>query len=225
VPADDLPADVVVREYRAEDRPRVRDVCVRTGYMGEPVAWQWPDAESWADMFTGYYTEREPESALVVERGGVVAGYLLGCIDSSRAWNPAAVAGRHILRRGIAFRRGTARVIGRTFTDAAIDLARRRIKVRELEFNDPRYPAHLHIDLLPEVRGIGVGARLVREWLERLRTRGVGGCHLQKFSENMTATAFFEACGFRRLPASQLVPGLRTRAGGRLHTEVMVQEL
>jgi ribosomal protein S18 acetylase RimI-like enzyme len=176
-------------------------------------------------MFTGYYTDLEPESALVVERAGAVAGYLLGCIDSSRAWSPATVAGRHILRRGIALRRGTARVVARTFTDAAADLARGRIKVRDLEFADPRYPAHLHIDLLPEVRGIGAGSRLVRIWLDRLRARGVHGCHLQKFTENRPATAFFEACGFRRVPSPQLVPGLRTREGGRLHTEAMVQDL
>jgi ribosomal protein S18 acetylase RimI-like enzyme len=217
--------DLVFRPYAPADRARVRDICFETGYMGEPVAWQWPDAESWADMFTGYYTDHEPESALVVERDGVVAGYLLGCLDSSRAWNPAAVAGRHIVRRGIAFRRGTRRVIARTFTDGASDLVHRRLDRHELEFSDPRYPAHVHIDLLPTVRGIGAGRRLMSTWLDALRRRDVPGCHLQKFAENTGATAFFEACGFRRVGRSQPVPGLRTRDGGRLHTEAMVQEL
>jgi ribosomal protein S18 acetylase RimI-like enzyme len=218
-------AELVFRPYAAGDRARVRDICFRTGYMGEPVAWQWPDDESWADMFTGYYTDLEPERALVVERDGTVAGYLLGCIDSRRAWNPAAVAGRHILRRGIAFRRGTRRVIARTFSDAVADLLRRRLDPHALEFSDPRYPAHVHIDLLPEVRGVGAGGRLMRMWLDELRRRAVSGCHLQKFAENTGAAAFFEACGFRRIGTPQPVPGLRTRAGGRLHTETMVLEL
>jgi GNAT superfamily N-acetyltransferase len=129
------------------------------------------------------------------------------------------------VRRGIAFRRGTGRVIARTFADGASDILHRRLDRRELEFSDPRFPAHVHIDLLPEVRGAGAGGRLMRRWLDSLRERGVPGCHLQKFAENVGATAFFEACGFRRLPRSQPVPGLRSRAGGRLHTEVMVQEL
>jgi hypothetical protein len=30
--------------------------------MGEPVDWQWRDLPSFADMFTGYYTDAEPES-------------------------------------------------------------------------------------------------------------------------------------------------------------------
>ena len=39
-------------------------------------------------MFTSYYTDAEPQSALVAELDGEVAGYLLGCVDSRRAWNP-----------------------------------------------------------------------------------------------------------------------------------------
>src|SRR5258708_37278234 len=107
--------------------------------MGEPIDWQWRDRESFADMFTGYYTDREPESAFVVEADGEVAGYLLGCVDTHRAWNPGAVAGRHCVRRGIAFRSGTAAVVWRTFGDAAVDLARRRLKLRDLEFADARW--------------------------------------------------------------------------------------
>ena len=114
--------DLRVRPYEPGDRFAVRDVCFRTGYMGEPVDWQWRDEPSFADMFTGYYTDREPESAFVVEVDGRVAGYLLGCVDSARAWNPGAIAGRHVLRRGIAFRPGTARVVWRTLGDAALDL-------------------------------------------------------------------------------------------------------
>lgn len=217
--------DLRVRPYERDDRFAVRDVCFRTGYMGEPVDWQWRDQPSFSDMFTGYYTDAEPESAFVVEVDGRVAGYLLGCVDSARAWNPGTVAGRHILRRGIAFRPGTAPVVWRTFGDAALDLARGRVKLRDLEFADPRWPAHLHIDLLPEARGAGAGRRLVGAWFDRLRERGIGGCHLQTMAENTGAIAFFEAMGFRALGPPHLVPGLRTRAGARMHTHVMVIDL
>jgi ribosomal protein S18 acetylase RimI-like enzyme len=193
--------------------------------MGEPIDWQWRDPASFADMFTGYYTDREPESAFVVEVGGVVSGYLLGCVDSHRAWNPGAVAGRHIVRRGIAFRPGTAAVVWRTFSDVAVDVARRRLHLRDLEFDDPRWPAHLHIDLLPPARGRGAGRKLVHDWFARLRDHGVNGCHLQTMAENSDAIAFFAALGFHRHGDPQLVPGLRARGGGRLHSQVMVTEL
>ena len=66
----------------------MRRVCVATGYMGDPIAWQWRDPESFADLFTAHYTDREPESSMVAELDGRVVGYLLGCRDS------AAVASR-----------------------------------------------------------------------------------------------------------------------------------
>ena len=215
----------VVRRYVSTDRERVREVCCRTGFMGDPIDWQWRDAESFADMFCGYYTDAEPESAFVVETGGVVVGYLLGCVDSRQAWNPGAIVGRHILRRGIIIRPGTAGVVWRGIRDAIGDVVSRRVSLRDLEFADPRWPAHLHIDLLPEARGVGAGRRLVQAWFALLQEVGIVGCHLQTLAENSRAVAFFEAVGFRRLGMPQLVQGLRTRTGERLHLQVMVTEV
>jgi len=218
-------SDVLVRAYAAGDREQVREICHLTGYMGESAEWFWQDRESFADMFSGYYTDREPESASVVEVDGVVSGYLLGCVDSSRAWNPGTVAGRHILRRGIAFRRGTAGTVWRTVGDGLATIARTRHALDELEFSDPRYPAHLHIDLLPAARGQGAGAQLMRRWLDRLRSVGVTGCHLQTMAENTSAIAFFTACGFTPIGGQPAIPGFRRREGGRLHMQTMVQSL
>ena len=50
---------VNIRPYETRDRARVRKVCYLTGYMGDPVDWLWRDRESFADMFTGYYTDGE----------------------------------------------------------------------------------------------------------------------------------------------------------------------
>ncbi|HEV2309501.1 MAG TPA: GNAT family acetyltransferase, partial [Acidimicrobiia bacterium] len=58
---------MAVRPYDVGDRAAVRDVCYRTGYMGEPIDWQWRDESSFADLFCGYYPDGEPESAFVVE--------------------------------------------------------------------------------------------------------------------------------------------------------------
>jgi GNAT superfamily N-acetyltransferase len=214
--------EFVIRPYAAgADRAGVRRVCHQTGYMGEPIDWQWRDAESFADIFSSYYTDGEPGSAFVVERSGRVWGYLLGCTDSERAWKPGAIAGRHLLRRGLAFRPGTAAVIWRTMGDTIVDVTRRRVSVRDLEFSDPRWPAHLHINLLAEARGQGLGRQLVQRWLEALHVQGDIGCHLQTLAENSSALAFFESVGFERLGPPVLTPGLRTRSGGRLHLQVM----
>jgi ribosomal protein S18 acetylase RimI-like enzyme len=220
--SDDGP-DLVVRPYEPRDRARVRHVCFETGYLGDPVAWLWRDAESFADMFSGYYTDEEPESAWVVEVDGVVCGYLLGAVDAHRAWDPASVAGRHVTRRGIAFRPGTAGVIWLTIADGAVDVAHKRIDPKAMGFRDPGYPAHLHIDLLPEARGCGAGRRLVDAWFGRLASLGVAGCHLDTFAENRGAIAFFESVGFERFGPPMLIPGFRRRGTPRMHTQTMVR--
>jgi ribosomal protein S18 acetylase RimI-like enzyme len=217
--------DVAIRSYRPEDREAVRRICFLTGFMGESAEWMWRDRPSFADAFSGYYTDREPGSASVVEIDGVVMGYLLGCRDSSRADDPAVVIARHVLRRGIALRPGTAGFLWRTLLDATRDLASGRVRVADYGYEDPRYPAHLHIDLLPSARGVGAGARLLRGWLDELRDAGTRGCHLQTLHENTGAIAFFEAMGFRREGPTVLVPGQRTRAGGRTHIQRMVIDL
>lgn len=214
-----------MRAYQPADREQVREICFVTGYMGEPADWYWRDRESFADMFSGYYTDREPEWASVVEIDGAVAGYLLGCIDSTKAWNPASVAGRHVLRRGIAFRRGTAGMIWRTVKDGLVEVALRRHELDELEFKDARFPAHLHIDLLPEARGIGAGSQLIHRWLDRLRVERVPGCYLQTMAENTSAIAFFTACGFAPAGGNPPIPGMRSKTGGRIHMQVMTQAL
>ncbi len=216
---------VVVRPYRSDDRDTVRRICHRTGFMGEPADWFWADEASFADMFSGYYTDAEPESVLVAEADGVVCGYLLGCRDSTRAWDPLRVAVRHVVRRGIAFRPGTAGTVWRAVGDALGDLAARRVRLADLDFVDPRYPAHLHINLLPAARGRGAGAALVRTWLDQLRHDGVPGCFLQTMAENDAAIAFFETMGFTAVGRDVLASGERTRDGRRTHVRTMVQAL
>lgn len=222
MPIDETTAgeEVVLRPYEAEDRGRIRHICFETGYMGEPE-WQWRDRESFADLYTSYYTDAEPESAIVAERAGVVEGYLLGCVDSRRAWSEASIFVRLLRTRWIALRPSTARFVWRSFADVARD------KVRGLPLpeaaHDDRWPAHLHIDLLPGIRGRGVGGRLLRAWLDRLDQAGVAGCHVQTLAENARALAAFESVGFERRGEPVVVPGMRTRRGGRHHAQLLTR--
>ena len=77
--------EVRVRPFRSEDRPALRRMSLEVGYMGEPADFYWRHAESFAEIWTAYYTDQEPESLFVAERDGAAVGYLTGCLDSSRA--------------------------------------------------------------------------------------------------------------------------------------------
>lgn len=215
-----LARETVVRSYCDADREAVRAIAYRAGYMGDPPDWYWRDVISFADIWTAYYTDHEPESAFVAESAGRVVGYLLGCVESGRAPSPAVVLGRQVIRRLLLLRPGTAGFLWRSMWDTA-----RQGGSPTGELNDPRWPSHLHMNLLGEARGCGVGARLMRAWLSRLREVGSPGCHLATLAENTTAVAFFERMGFRQFGAPALVPGMRLRSGGRMHLQLMVQAL
>jgi ribosomal protein S18 acetylase RimI-like enzyme len=211
---------VQIRAYRAEDRQQLRKIAFETGYMGEPCDWYWRDAPSFADVWTGYYTDREPESAFVAVEGDTVVGYLVGCADSARAPSAASAVLRQMVRRQLLVRPGTAGFFWRSFWDTLRDG-----NVPSGELHDPRWPAHLHINLLPAARGHGAGRGLVTAWLGRLRQLGVPGCHLGTMAENTNAIRFFESVGFVRFGPPVLVPGMRLRTGGRMHAQMMVQGL
>lgn len=214
----------VVRPYAPKDRQAVREICYATGFVGDSAQWWWRDFESFADMWTKYYTDREPESAFVIDMGGVVTGYLTGCYDSERAWDPGVIAARHAIRRLCLFRPGTASTIWRGIADAAIDKISQKGDPPK-PFKDSRWPSHLHIDMLEVARGKGFGRQLVDTWLARLRELGSPGCHLETLHENYAAIAFFESVGFTRHGPPQLLAGIRDRVGLRMHGQVMVRSL
>jgi ribosomal protein S18 acetylase RimI-like enzyme len=211
---------ITIRPYQHIDRQAVRDICYRTGYMGDPIKSQWADEASFANLFTSYYTDREPESALVAERNDVVIGYLLGCRDTGRSTSPARTFLAQFLTRFLALRPGTAQFIRRSIADTATDVVHH--EKPPVRLIDPRWPAHLHINLLPDARRHGAGRNLVQEWLQTLERDGAPGCHLETLAENTSAIAFFKSCGFAPIGTPKPVPGLRAPDGSRHHLQVMV---
>jgi hypothetical protein len=69
----------VVRRYNRNDRAAVRQICCETGFLGRPIDRVFEDRDLFADFFTDYYLQCEPEAAFVVTIDDTVAGFLLGC--------------------------------------------------------------------------------------------------------------------------------------------------
>jgi ribosomal protein S18 acetylase RimI-like enzyme len=207
-----------VRSFQPGDRPAVRDISYATGFMGESAERFWRHRDSWADVWTSYYTDGEPESLHVATMDGAVVGYLAGCIDTA-AMHPTTdeLIVAAIRRHWLLIRPGTARFLYRAMFDGWRDTSGYRG-----EFVDPRWPAHLHIDLLPAARGIGLGTALMERWLGQLALIQSPGCHLSTLIENERARSFFEKAGFRNHDEPTLVPGMRGVLGERLHQQIMV---
>ena len=78
------------------------------------------------------------------------------------------------------------------------------------------YPAHLHIDLLPELQGQGLGPPPHRHAAGRARrARACPRVHLGMDAANTGARAFYDRLGFHELPSSR-----RRRAAARHRDEL-----
>lgn len=216
------PAQAVIRDYCALDRDAVRRVCFETGMMGSPVAAYYRDFESFADMFTAYYTDVEPEHAIVAELDGKVVGYLLSCLDARRVWSPARMALKHVVTRGVCFRPGTAGFYWRGIRDMVGDLN----KPKRPRFDLARFPSHTHNNLLPEGRGAGVGKEFFFRMFDKLKLAGSPGLHGEGMADNTQMVEFAEkVLGYTMIDKPYPAPGLRTKSGGRVWLQIGLLDL
>lgn len=184
----------VIRSYRPADRTDVYEVCRRTAAAGGDATGIYSDDDLLPDIFAGPYLEFEPELAFVADTGERVAGYVLAASDTrsfvewyATEWLPTLARFNHV-------------VPSVTPEDAIVHLGYSpgRMLIPELD----EYPAHLHIDLLPELQGQGLGRELIRTLLAALRERGIRNVHLGVDAANLGARAFYDRLGFRELPSS-----------------------
>ena len=169
-------------------------MCRRTADAGQDATGIYSDDDLMPDIFAGPYLEFEPELAFVVDSGQRVAGYLLATSDTRSFVRWYA---DHWLPRLARFEWAEPPV---TAEDAMVHLgySPERMIIREVD----EYPAHLHIDLLPELQGQGLGRELVRTLLAALHERGIRKVHLVMDPANLVARAFYDRLGFWELPSS-----------------------
>jgi GNAT superfamily N-acetyltransferase len=207
-----------IRTFAESDRAALRDLFGRAG-EGSASASLWGHEESEAAVYLTPYMDLEPDSLFIAVVDGALTGYLTGCLDSSAFPSEAERMKRAIRKYRLMFRPKPAAFFARGLFDVAISAIRRQPTAGD--FNDARWPGHLHINVLPQIRGAGVGRALMTRWFERLIASGSRGCHLQTLVENSRAVLFFERMGFERRGPTPLVPGIRYRGRG-LHQQTMV---
>lgn len=81
-----------------------------------------------------------------------------------------------------------------------------------------QYPAHLHIDVLPDYQHKGMGRALVEAFLKELRKKGASGLHLGMNVSNDNAMKFYQRVGFERF--SHVLDGGKSGESGRDGTTI-----
>ena len=186
-----------IRPFRSGDEDAVAEVCLRTADAGADATGVFDDDAIWAEVFVLPYVHRHPELAFVVEADdGRVDGYIVGTPETTDfedwfhdEWWPD---------RGARWPRPDAE---ESRQDGTLIYAYSR--KGGAEPYGEQYPAHLHIDLLPEVQGRGWGRRLIDTLVAALREQGVTGLHLATSTDNTGAMAFYPRVGFSPLPSHE----------------------
>jgi ribosomal protein S18 acetylase RimI-like enzyme len=205
---------VTVRPYEPFDLPGMYRVCLATGDSGRDARNLYRNPDLLAHIYAGPYPIADPGLSFVAADDGGVLGYIVATADTpgfetwlEDNWWPGL---RERYPRELAADPG----------DGTEDW----LRVAHLHDTRPapdelyeRYPAHLHIDILPRGQGAGLGRRLFRTLMEALRSREAPGLHLGVGSGNPGALAFYKAVGMteaRRTPrGSTMVIDLRAGGG------------
>lgn len=185
-----------IRPYRPADLPSLYGICLRTGAAGGDASGDYPeqDHDLLGAIFAAPYAVLEPESVFVVDDGqGQAVGYVLGTADTAGfverfrdEWLPT-VADRWPAPDG--------EPADATGAMAALLHTPERMVVPALA----DYPAHLHIDVLPDFQGSGNGRALMEAFLGSLAARGVPSVHLGMLTANVAARAFYDRLGFHEI--------------------------
>jgi ribosomal protein S18 acetylase RimI-like enzyme len=179
-----------IRKFQQGDEQAMYDICLLTGDSGVDASGLYRDPALLGEVYVGPYVRFEPSHALVAVDADGVAGYVLGAPDTDaferlceESWWPP-LRDRYPLDSFPA--------------DTPDERIVRLIHNPPLASPDvvERYPAHLHIDLLPRIQSQGDGRRLITALLDGLAAAGAAGVHLGVSTANQRAIGFYRRMGF-----------------------------
>ena len=187
---------VEIRAFRSADLEDLYRICLATAAGGDDASARYRDPRLVGHVYAAPYAVLSPLTVFVAEDAQGVGGYIVGVSDTcdfearlEAEWWPglrnqyddpsgeprAGWSDDQYMSYRIHHPSGTASAIAQPF------------------------PAHLHINLLPRLRGRGVGRRLMERWLSAVRDMGSRGAHLAVGAANHRAIRFYRACGFSEL--------------------------
>lgn len=164
-----------IRPYEAKDRDNVRYICLNSD---GPCDADEKGQHFLLTTYCDYYIEYEPHNCFVfADKNDRAVGYVLIAEDFE------------------------------TFKDVFLNEFKPRLaddadqkgtleSIQLHERNKENYPAHLHIDLLPEIQGKGIGTQMMKAALAHLAEKKCRGLTLTVWKHNRDAMRFYERLGF-----------------------------
>ncbi len=170
---------MVIRRYEEKDKEQVIYICLND--MFGKYEHSLIDYVEW--MFCRYYIEVEPQNCFVaVDENDKPVGYCYGVADYDEYQNNFEP-----------YIRKVESLKDRAYLkDALTEMYDHAIYKRD-------YPAHLHIDILPDYQSKGIGSKLIEAFCNNLKEQSIKGVMLIVGTENEGARRFYERNGFTLL--------------------------
>lgn len=178
-----------IRQCTPADLPYLYEICYKTGFNGKTAEGICEDKFQIGHYFAAPYILFNRELCFTATVNGIPKGYVIGTDNTenftkwlNKTWLPDVRKLYHFkkMQNPNHFVNFLNSVI---INETAID---ERLK---------SYRAHLHIDLLPELQGKGMGRKLIETFFARCRDKGVEKVHLGVSKENPGAVAFYKKLG------------------------------
>ncbi len=179
-----------LRQAHPEDLEHLGNIAYDTGFFGKPADIYFGDRRLFTDLWVRPYLFGPGHCNLVAELAGEVVGYIIGSPDIRRYERyMLTTLAPYLLRRWLAGNYPRWR--------RSLRFLLRALRYRSRHAPVERYPAQLHLNLLPRARGQGLGKALLESHLDCLSASGVPGVQLSTTRENVAAINLYEKCGFR----------------------------
>ncbi len=187
-----------IRPYRQSDHDAVYEICVRTADAGQDARGQYSTDDLMPDLFAGPYLHLAPDLAFVLadQVDGVerAVGYVLGAADTAEFVRAYRAVWIPLLADRYPYPPDPPR------TPEEQLLAGHYRPEGRLRPELVDYPAHLHVDLLPEYQGGGHGRALIETWLAAADKAGASAVFLEMDPANTRARGFYHRLGFQEIP-------------------------
>lgn len=171
---------MLIRPYEEKDKEDVRYICLNSDGPCED-----DEKENFfiLNTFCDYFIEKESENCFVaVDENDKAIGYVI-CAENYDRY----------------YKCFTEEYLPRFDKSAVKDIE------GALHSADPQgeykneYPAHLHIDVLPEYHRMGIGHKMVDALCKHLKSKNIKGVMLTTGADNVKGRGFYKKYGFTEL--------------------------
>lgn len=181
---------LIIRPYKESDFFSLYEICLKTGDSGKDATGLFKDPTLLGNFYSAPYAVIHPELTFILAENDIPLGYILGTSDSQFFYHESEKKWFPPLREKYSLPDEND-----TTPDARIIRLIHKGHVPRPELLS--YPAHLHIDILPEGQGQGMGKKLMETFINKLIEMKVPALHLEVGKKNINAIKFYEKIGFQ----------------------------